>query len=230
MEDDSDLLHDLPLTRHLDDGQRADVLAAGFRRSLARGEILFHEGQPAQAMYAVLEGGLKLVRYSPRGKELLLHLVRAGDSFAEAALTGVGTYPATAQAIEPSTVWGISRDKLYGLLRTSPELALAMVASVSLWTRRLASKLELLTQRRVEERLAVYLLARAGAADLGPGETLQLTEPKHLIAAQCGTAPEVLSRTLRRLEEDGVLATEGESVRLLDPERLRALAEWIDDW
>ncbi len=88
--------------------------------------------------------------------------------------------------------------------------------------------LPLLTQRRVEERLAIYILCRAGARELRAGDAVELADPHNLIAAQCGTAPEVLSRTFRRLEEDGVFEASPDSVRILDPERLRSLAEWIE--
>jgi CRP/FNR family transcriptional regulator len=171
---------------------------------------------------------MKLVRYSPQGRELLLHLVHPGQSFAEAALFAEGTYPATAEAMEEALVWGLPRQSLLGLLANSPELGLAMLGSVSLWTRKLAAKLELLTQRRVEERLAIYLLARAAGDELGPGDAIALAEPRNLIAAQCGTAPEVLSRTFRRLEEDGVLTAEQRQVIVHRPDDLRRLAERLD--
>jgi len=205
------------------------VIAAGTVRSVARGEVLFCEGDPADAMYAVVEGTVKLVRYTPRGKEVLLHLVRPGTSFAEAALFGEGTYPATAVVVEPARIWVLPRLRLLDLIRSSPEVALAIVASVSMWTRTLAHQLELLTQRRVEERLAVYLLGRAAGTEPSAGEEIRLVEARHLIAAQCGTAPEVLSRTFRRLEDEGVLEATDEGVRVLDAARLRALAEWIGD-
>ena len=104
-----------------------------------------------------------------------------------------------------------------------------MVASVSLWTRRLATQLEMFTQRRVEERVAIYILGRAGGQRVDAGDWVELSEPRHLIAAQCGTAPEVLSRTFKRLEEEGVFTPEAKRVQILDPERLRALAEWIGE-
>ncbi len=204
------------------------MIGAGGFRQLVKGEILFHEDDPAESMFGVLEGRLKLVKYSPRGKEMLLHLVRPGESFAEAALFGTGTYPASAVAVEHCRVWALARRRLTELIRSEPELGLAMLASVSVWTRKLAANLELLTQRRVEERLAVYLLGRGAVAEIFDGDLIELAEPKHLIAAQCGTAPEVLSRTLRRLEEDGILDSDQKGVRVLDVGRLRALAEWID--
>ncbi len=228
MSGDHETLAELPLLQHLNDDQRVRVINAGHERSLARGEILFHEGEPADNMYAVISGRLKLVRYSPKGRELLLHLVHPGQTFAEAALFAAGTFPATAEVMEPTRLWCLPQAALLDLLRTAPELGLAMLASNSVWTRKLAGKLELLTQRRVEERLAIYILARAGARELAPGDTVELAEPRNLIAAQCGTAPEVLSRTFRRLEEDGLLTASPDHVTILHPDRLRALAEWIE--
>lgn len=229
MSEASDALHELPLVRHLEESQRRDLLAAGTTRRFVKGELLFREGEPAEAMYAVVSGAVKLVRYTPRGKEVMLHLVRRGESFAEAALFGQGTFPATAVAVDAGTLWVLPRRRLLDLIRRSPEVALAMVASVSMWTRKLASQLELLTQRRVEERLALYLLGRTAGELPSAGEEIRLDEERQLIAAQCGTAPEVLSRTFRRLEDDGVLEATGHGIRVLRPDRLRALAEWIDE-
>ncbi len=227
MTDRSETLKDLPLLHLLSDEDRDRVLSAGLVHSLDKGEILFHEGDPAESLCAVVSGRIKLVRYSPRGKELLLHLVSAGASFAEAALFGSGGYPATAEAVEPSTVWCLPRAQLVSLLRNHPEIGMAMIGSVSAWTRTLAGKLEMLTQRRVEERLALFLMNRAGRRELEPGEVIELGQPKHLVAAECGTGPEVLSRTFKRLEDDGIIETGASTVKVLDPERLADLAEWL---
>ena len=221
-------MSDLPLLSQLTEEQRSAVINAGYERSLERGEILFHENDPAEALYALISGQLKLVRYSPKGRELLLHLVNPGQTFAEAALFAPGTYPATAEVMQTCRLWCLPRAALLELLGASPDLGVAMLGSISMWTRKLASKLELHTQRRVEERVAIYLLSRAGPRDLQPGDKIELAEPRNLIAAQCGTAPEVLSRTFRRLEEDGVLEAAPHHVTITDPEKLHALAEWIE--
>jgi CRP/FNR family transcriptional regulator len=228
MPNDDPTLARLPLFEQLTDEQRSRVLAAGHQHSFDRGEMIFHEGEQAEALFVVLSGQVKLVRYSPKGRELLLHLVHPGQTFAEAALFSGNTYPATAEAMERTKVWSLPRAALTELLREGPELALAMLGSVSMWTRKLASKLELLTQRRVEERVALYLIARAGAGEIQPGDSIQLAEARNLIAAQCGTAPEVLSRTFRRLEEDGIIEAAPHHVIVLDPGKLQSLAEWIE--
>jgi CRP-like cAMP-binding protein len=227
MADRSELLQQLHLFQHLSRDDRREVFGSGIEHRLAKGEILFHEGDPAENFCAVIEGRIKLVRYSSKGKELLLHLVEPGTAFAEAALFGSGGYPATAEAVEPSLVWCLPRAQLVTILRDNPEIGMAMIGSVSAWTRALAGKLEMLTQRRVEERLALFLMARAGRREVAVGEVIELGQPKHLVAAECGTGPEVLSRTFKGLEEDGIIETGTNTVKVLDPKRLADLAEWI---
>ncbi len=205
------------------------VLSAARQRTVPKGDILFHEGDTAEGFFVLTEGCLKLVRYTMQGKEMLVHLVHPGETFAEAAMFGPKTYPATAVALEASEAWLWPKDQLLYLIKCTPELALALVVSLSVWTRQLVTKLELLTQRRVEERLAVYLQGRAGDRKLQSGEVLELTEAKQLIAAQIGTAPEVLSRLFRRLEEAEVLLVRGDKVTIIDAGRFAMLAEPIEE-
>jgi len=223
-----ELLFEAPLLAHLSNDDRCLVAGAGTKLRLDRGEILFHEGDRADAVFVLTGGRMKLVRYSESGRELLIHLVAPGQSFAEAALFGSETYPATAEALEDSTCWRLPRQRLVDLVRERPELGLSMMASIAMWTRRLVGKLQLLTQRRVEERLALYLLSSYGRAPQS-GDRISLGSSKQLVAAQCGTAPEVLSRTFRKLEDAGVLKVDGDAVTVLDAGKLHDLAEWIDD-
>lgn len=224
-----EIFANVALLAHLSEEDRDQVIDAGSQHRLTKTEVLFHEGDRADAIFVLLRGRMKLVRYSEKGRELLIHLVKPGQSFAEAALFGSGTYPATAEALENSLYWRLPREKLLALLNTRPELGLAMLASMGMWTRRLAGQLQLLTQRRVEERLAVYLFSRTGGEMPETGERVALGAPKNLVAAQCGTAPEVLSRTFKKLEEANILDVGSDHVVVLDPAKLRDLAEWIGD-
>ena len=100
MPNDHEVLAELPLLSQLTEDQRSAVIDAGHQKTLERGEILFHEGEPCEAMFAVVRGQLKLVSYSPKGRELLIHLVNPGQTFAEAALVAAATYPATAEVTQ----------------------------------------------------------------------------------------------------------------------------------
>lgn len=195
-------------------------------RDIARGEMVFSEGDPASFLPLLLSGRVKLFKAGAEGREQVLHLVRAPASFAEAAVFGPGIFPAMAQAVETSVLASIVRQELLALLQRRPEVALAMLASMSFWLRRLVDLVEGLSLHSVEERVAAYLwsaFVRSGRPLLA-GLEIRLEESKHLIAALCGTAPEVLSRTFRKLEADGAVRIEGPVAVLLDPGRLQALS------
>jgi CRP/FNR family transcriptional regulator, dissimilatory nitrate respiration regulator len=201
------------------------VLLCIFRR-LAKGELVFGEGEAASFLPILLAGRVKLFRIAPDGREQVLHLVRGPASFAEAAVFGPGIFPAAAQAVVAGELATISRDRLVELLSRRPQVALALLASMSYWLRRLVDLVDGLSLHSVEERVAAYLWSAftRSSLPLVPGVRVRLEDPKHLIAALCGTAPEVLSRTFRKLEADGMVAVEGPVATLLDTARLLALA------
>jgi CRP/FNR family transcriptional regulator len=195
-------------------------------RRVSRGERLFAEGEEAGYLPILLAGRVKLVRGGADGRERVLHLVSAPASFAEAAVFGPGAFPAAAVVLEAGRLATIPRPALLDLLRRRPEIALALLASMSFWLRRLVDLADGLALRTVEERVAAYLwsvFVRSGVPLL-PGARVRLEEPKRLIAALCGTVPEVLSRTFRRLAEERVVEIAGPAATLLDPNALAAKA------
>jgi len=195
-------------------------------RRVHKGELLFSEGDPADVLPLLLSGQAKLVRTGPDGREQLLHLVRAPASFAEAAVFGPGVFPASTTVVESGLLATVDRPALLDLLRRRPEMALALLASMSLWLRRLADLVEGLALHTVEERVAAYLWSAFVRAFGAPsrGAEIRLSESKRMIAALCGTAPEVLSRTFHRLAADGVVRVDGPNATLLDRDALAALA------
>lgn len=217
-------LDTLPFLTGLDASHRQAVVQAGFLRRASKGDLVFLEGRPCEGLWAVVKGRIKLVRASPDGKELVLHLVEDGETFAAVGLFGEATYPATAIALKETSLWLWPRKNILALLTSTPELSTALLGALSLWTRTLVTKMELLTHRKVEERLALFLLGRAGENPVQPGTEITLNIPMHVVAGILGTAPEVLSRTLRKLEESGAIAMDRRKITLLDPNGLLKLA------
>ena len=219
-------LRRIPLFAGLSSALLEEVARMTTTCSVGRGQVLFHEGEPAGFLPVLLAGRVKLFRAGAEGREQVLHLVRAPASFAEAAVFGPGVFPATAEGVEASRVARVSRAPFLDLIRHRPEVALALLASLSVWMRRLVQLVDGLALHSVEERVAAYLwsaFSRSGVTLLA-GAQIRLEDPKHLIAALCGTAPEVLSRTFRRLAESGAVQIEGPVATLLDPALLAARA------
>ncbi len=220
-------LRRVPLFAALPPAILEELAALATVRRVEPGEVVFCEGDRVEFLPILLAGRAKLARTDSDGREQVLHVVRAPASFAEAAVFGPGVFPAEAVVLAPGLLATIPKDPLLDLMRRRPEIAFALLASMSVWLRRLVDLVEGLSLHSVEERVAAYLWSafmRSGQP-LTPGVTVRLEDPKHLIAAVCGTGPEVLSRTFRRLEREGAVEIEGPIARLLDPARLRALAE-----
>ena len=210
----------------LDTENLAEVAAIAIRRTFAKGETLFGEGEPATGFYLLAKGGMKLCKVSPDGREKVLHFVHPGETFAEAAFFGDGRYPAEARAIEGGEALCFPKDAFMGLLERNPRFSMNLIVSLSLLLRRFARQIEELSFAEVPNRLAAYLVELAARkATTFQGKTyLDLDIKKGELASRLGTVSETLSRTFRKLKEEGVLEVDGSRVTVFDMLRLTELA------
>lgn len=192
-------------------------------KSLDTGDYLFREGAPAQGFYVTQKGAVNVHRVNAAGKEQVIHIFRAGESFAEAALATATGYPADARAVEPSQVLLIGKAGFLALLRRQPELALRMLASMSVHLRTLIGQLEDLTLKDVETRLAHWLLKRCPQVESHQPFTINLGTTKRVLAAELGTVSETFSRTLAKFRQQKLIVVKGKSLTVLSPAALRDL-------
>jgi CRP/FNR family transcriptional regulator len=188
-----------------------------------KGEYLFREGTPSAGFFVVQAGALNVHRLNAAGKEQVIYVFRAGDSFAEASLASDTGYPAHARALEPSQVLLVQKDGFVALLRRQPELALRILGSMSQHLRVLVGRIEDLTAKDVETRLAHWLLKRCPHPATPAPVTVELTTTKRLLAAELGTVSETFSRTLAKFRQQNLVAVSGRRVTVLSPARLDAL-------
>ena len=210
----------------LDEEYLAEVAAISVKRTFSKGETLFSEGETATGFYLLASGSIKLCKVSPDGKEKVLHFVHPSETFAEAAFFGDGKYPAEARALESGAALFFPRQAFMGLLERNPRFSLNLIISLSLLLRRFARQIEELSFAEVPARLAAYLMESAAKKSTAfQGKTyLDLDIKKSELASRLGTASETLSRTFKKLKEEGVLSVEGNRVIILDMARLQKLA------
>lgn len=192
-------------------------------KSLEKGDYLFHEGDPANGFYVVQRGAVNVHRVNAAGKEQVIHIFRAGDSFAEVALASATGYPADARTVEPSQVLLVEKTGILALLRKQPELALRMLGSMSSHLRVLVGQLEDLTMKDVETRLANWLVKRCPNAQQDQPVKIELTMTKRMLAAELGTVSETFSRSLAKFREQKLLTVKGKIIVVSSPARLRTL-------
>lgn len=192
-------------------------------RTLERDDYLFRQGDPSTGFYVVQHGAVNVHRVNAAGKEQVIHVFRPGESFAEATLATDRGYPADARAVEPSQVLHVQKAGFVALLRRQPELALRMLAAMSLHLRTLVGQLDDLTLKDVETRLANWLVKRCPDATSQQPTKVCLTMTKRVLAAEIGTVSETLSRTLAKLREQGLVEVSGRTIVVHSPMRLTEL-------
>ncbi len=208
--------------------QEGVLSIAGFvvPRLLEKEETLFREGERCDGFYVVQSGAIKVHRVNAMGKEQVISVFRAGQSFAEAALVSEGGYPADACAIEPSSVLRVPKADFTELLRAQPELAFRMLASMSQHLRGLVGLLDDLKLKDVESRLAHWLLKKCPKPPGTAPVELKLRQTKRVLAAELGTASETLSRTLAKFRDRDLIQVNGNTITVIDPSRLDELLRW----
>jgi len=190
-----------------------------FEKKVEKGEIILFEGEPAEALFFVASGAVKIYKTSSDGKEQILNIVRPGDSFNDVPLFDNDTNPASAQAMTPVLLYGINRQQMGAILRKYPDIAMNTIRILAQKVRQLLSLVEDLSFRNVRGRVAKILL-EYGADHSEPRPRLTQQE----IAAMAGTAREVVGRSLKSLEDDGIIRLESRRVVISNKEALRRLA------
>ena len=213
------ILEKSTLFRGLSEEDLSRLAGIALLRSYDKGGVIFSAEEEARGFYLVAEGMVKIYRLSARGRQQTLHILGPGEAFAEAALFSGSRYPAWAEALTPARVLFFPREAFLDLIRRRPELALNMLALLSLRLRTMAALVDSLSLKEVPERLAAYLLYLLEHR----GPEFELEIPKGELAALLGTVPETLSRVLSRFSEEGLIQVSGRQIRILDEEGLRRI-------
>jgi CRP-like cAMP-binding protein len=178
-------------------------------RTLAQGEFLFQKNDGSTHLYTVLDGCVRLVRYSRQGDVIVLHTARSGDSLAEASLFS-DTYHCDAEAVLPSTVACYDKKSILAILRKSPEKSLACIALFTRQVRSLRALLEVRSIRSARDRVLHYLLLHADPETM----TVNVSGTVKDMALDLAVAHETLYRTLATLEMEGKISRRGGAIKI----------------
>ncbi|MGB0670775.1 MAG: Crp/Fnr family transcriptional regulator [Rhodospirillales bacterium] len=224
---DQAVLFKTPFFAGLETPDRDFILARSVVLDVAKDTVLFHQGDPADCFFAVIQGAVKVYRGNPSGGETVLDVFKAGKTFADAALFMDGTYPATAQVIERARLCRIGRSAIEQAGERNPAVFMAVISSISGHLRHVALDLEQMKALTGKQRLARFLASLCGDGaqrDGNGGYQVRLPFDKSLLAARLGVRPESLSRYLADLKKAGVQVS-GRSVSIRNLPDLMAIAE-----
>lgn len=188
-------------------------------------ELVANEGEPCRGMFFVVSGRARLFRTGPDGREQILRLIQAGDTFGEVAVFDDGPTPASVETLDTTEIAIISSATFRRLVDTHPGVARDLLHH---FARRLRSFTELIEQmglQTVQQRVAryIYMTAREEGIETAEGVVIARSITLYDMAALVGSVREVVSRTLHALEADGVVVIRRKEIVVLDLAALRRL-------
>jgi CRP/FNR family transcriptional regulator len=193
-------------------------------RRAVKDEMLVAEGDPCEGLFVVQSGAIKLFKMAENGREQVLVIERPGSTVGELPIFDGGNFPASAAALEDSTLLFLPKREFLDLCRHNSEVAFAVIRTLAWRFRYLTSLVEELSLKEVSHRLARFLRDRALCLGVRTrrGVEFPLEETNQQIAAEIGTVRDLVSRNLRRFVDRGILRLERRKVIVLDMEELEA--------
>jgi CRP-like cAMP-binding protein len=201
------------------DAAALDRVAAGTRtRRFRRGEVVFHVGDPGDALFMIASGAVKITLPSENGEEAILATLQPGEVFGELALLDGAPRSATAVALEPTETIVLQRDRFRQLLATEPTIRDAVLANMAAEVRRLTTHVEDLHFLDVTGRLAKCLLRLAGEGrpDGNGGIRLRSALSQSELAAMVGCTRQSANRVIGLFADDGLIRVERDSMVVTD--------------
>jgi CRP/FNR family transcriptional regulator, cyclic AMP receptor protein len=214
-----------PRACRMNDAVPSDLDQFAVEMELPSRTLAFAENDPADAVYAVCAGKLRLLSTSREGRTAILRISGPGDFLGLSSVLNDETYQVTAETVAPTLLKKVQRVDFLALLQVSPEVSrraaevLARQCSdLIVDARRLA------LSSSVSARLARFLLEWDYSPRRGTQEFATAALTHEEIASMTGTSRETVTRLLKRFERDGVILRDGSSVVIANRESLYRIA------
>jgi CRP/FNR family cyclic AMP-dependent transcriptional regulator len=221
-----DYAMDWPLLAPLNQDERAAVLAAARRRSFAKGEVVFHEGDPSDSMHLVVSGHLAVRVSTPDGERATLNVLSAGDIVGELSLLqreGTHQRSASVLALEATETLVLSARAFRELCDRHPGVQRLVADMLAVRVRELSGRLLETMYVGLDRRLYRCLLDLAEVYGSGSGDPVIPLTQDHLADLVGGTRPSV-NQVLQRLLAQGIIELGRGRVVLRDVGALRGKA------
>ena len=217
----------LPLFHDMDPVELGRLAQGCKLRRLARGDAVFHLGDPCNEFHVAVMGQVKLFAISPAGQEKIIEIVGPGNSFGEALMFTDRPYFINAQALTDTVVLSVAKATLLEEIGRDTRFCMRMLAGLSRRLHGLVSDVQAYALHSGVERVIGYLM-RDMPDDVKSGDEevperpqrVLLPVSKGTIASRLSMTPEYFSRVLHELEAKGLIEMDKREIRIPDPQRL----------
>jgi len=208
------------------------IAQKSFVRSIEEGEFFFFQGDPAEYLYVLTSGQVKLLQSNSSGKQVNIRTVQPWEMFAAlGAVRKDASYPLSAQALQDSTALVLKSDFMNEMMQTRPYLAIALTRLITTLMQGIQARYRELATEQVDQRIARTLLRLAAQTGkhIENGTTrVELSFRRQDLAEMTGTTLFTVSRTLSEWEKLGFIEAGRERIWIKIPHELEKIAEHVD--
>lgn len=216
----------VPIFSNLTHEELLEIVKTTGHNTYKKGENIFLEGNEAQTLYLINEGKIKLFKFTKDGKQQILHILSDGDFFGELNLFKNSEYGFSAEAIVPTKICTLTKDKMRNIILQKPEIGIKILEMVGDRLSKVESLAQHLATNDVESRLAYLLvdMMESYGKKTTKGVEVELPISREDMSNYTGVARETISRKLKKFEEEGLIELVGtKKVIILEEESLRDL-------
>ena len=221
----SEFLSFVPIFSDLPKEELDKIEKIGTRKQYEKNEVILVEEEAGNALFVIVTGKVKVARTSSDDREVILTILTDSDFFGEMAILDGLTRSATVTAIEKSELFLIQRNDFLNLLRSYPDVAIALLQELTKRLRAADMKIKALSLKDAEGKVATVILQLAdeiGKIKQGKVEIEKIPMQQDL-ANMAGTSRETISRTFHSFAKKGLIETEGSKLRILDYEKFKEM-------
>lgn len=204
-----------------------DALDLASRRRLEKGEFFFHQDEPADFFYVIVEGQVRLSQLTPEGHQIIIRIMGPGDGMGIIVALSNTVYPLSAEAMTDCLALRWDYVSVIRLMEQYPSLSLSGLRLVTSRFRELQNRYRELATERVEQRIARALLrlARQTGRRTEGGVLLDLPLSRQDLGEMTGTTLYTVSRTLSSWQQQGLIESGREQIIIRDTHGLVSIAE-----
>ena len=221
---DPALLSQFKLYRGLSQESLAALASIAVLKTVRKGQRLWRQGEMAEGYYSSVTGLVKSYREAADGREQLLCLLGPGQQIGAMSVLSESPYPCNCSVLETGEMIYFPKSGFKEAVRQHHDLALHLLAGLASQCNVLADRIEDLSLRDAEGRLANYLLELPVKGTSPAGHSIvRLPVSKTTLATMMGVSRETLSRTFATLQHRGMIEIDGREIGFVDLDQLEAL-------
>lgn len=183
----------------------AAISERALRKKFSKDENLFRQGEPANEMFLIKGGRIKLTKVLEDGSELTVDIRKAGDFVGENMFSEDGDYPVSAKCLEETMTCGFSREQFENLVLEFPNVGLQIIKRLSDRISRLTSRVGSLAATNIEERLfrVLTVVAREHGRPEEQGLVIQFPLTHEDLGFLTGAHRVSITRAMKTLKSQG---------------------------